>query len=465
MNDYTQYISPFSWRYSSNEMRQIWSEVNKRKLWRKVWLALAETQSDYGLISPEKLTDLRAHVEDIDIQLSLEIESQTQHDLMAELKAYASQCPLGGGSLHLGATSMDIEDNAEALRMHQALSLIQTRLASLLKHLTTRITELIDVPCMAFTHIQPAEPTTYGARLAFYAQDLLEDFTDLRRIQKNLRGKGFKGAVGSSAAYGELIGSENLPGFEKQLAEKIGLNFYPITSQIYPRRQEYWILSCLASIALTINKFAFDLRLLQSPLIGEASEPFGKNQVGSSAMPFKRNPIQAEKINSLARSLAHAPLIAWHNAANSLLERTLDDSANRRSLLPEAFLTLDELIITATRLIEGFKLHTYAIQRNLENYGPFSSTERLLMALSSAGADRQEMHEIIREHSLLAWQSVQDGQSNPLIEILVNESRFKPYFTKDHIRSLLNIQNYTGDASQRALCLVEKINEILKSAE
>jgi adenylosuccinate lyase len=465
MNDYTQYLSPLSWRYSSKEMRQIWSEVNKRKLWRKVWLALAETQSEYGLISLEKLEDLRAHVEDIDVQLSLQIESQTQHDLMAELKAYASQCPLGGGSLHLGATSMDIEDNAEALRLHQALSLIQTRLASLLGQLALRISELIDVPCMAFTHIQPAEPTTYGVRLALYAQDLLEDFEDLRRIQTNLRGKGFKGAVGTSAAYGELIGLENLPGFEKQLAERIGLNFYSITSQTYPRRQEYWILSCLASIGLTINKFAFDLRLLQSPLIGEASEPFGKNQVGSSAMPFKRNPIQSEKINSLARSLAQAPLIAWHNAANSLLERTLDDSANRRSLLPEAFLTLDELIITATRIVGGFKLHTYAIQRNLENFAPFSSTERLLMALARAGADRQEMHEIIREHSLLAWQAVQAGRPNPLIKNLVNERRFKPYFTKARIRSLLNIQNYTGDAPQRAMHLVEKIVAVLKSAE
>jgi len=201
--------------------------------------------------------------------------------------------------------------------------------------------------------------------------------------------------------------------------------------------------------------------VLQSPQVGELSEPFGRSQVGSSAMPFKRNPIQSEKINSLSRSLAQAPLIAWHNAAHSLLERTLDDSANRRSLIPEAFLALDEILLTAIKLVEGFQIHPSAVQRNLETYAPFASTERLLMSLARAGADRQEMHEIIREHSLIAWQAIQSGSPNPLIERLVTENRFQAYLPPDEIRSLLNIDDYLGDAPDRARLLVDIITAAL----
>ena len=461
MSDYTQYLSPFSWRYASQEMRQIWSEANKRRLWRHVWLSLAEVQSNYGLVSENQLADLRNHVQEIDIRLSLEFEASLHHDLMAELKAYASQSPIGGGSLHLGATSMDIEDNAEAIRLRQSVRLIISRLSALLKIFTVRITELIDLPCIAFTHLQPAEPTTYGVRLAFYAQDLLEDYQALAAFLPAIRGKGFKGSVGTSAAYAELIGRQNLANFEATLSKKLDLPFYSITSQTYPRRQEYSLLNLLASVALTLNKFAFDVRVLQSPQVGELSEPFGRSQVGSSAMPFKRNPIQSEKINSLSRSLAQAPLIAWHNAAHSLLERTLDDSANRRSLIPEAFLALDEILLTAIKLVEGFQIHPSAIQRNLETYAPFASTERLLMTLARAGADRQEMHEIIREHSQIAWQAIQSGSPNPLVERLVTENRFQAYLPPDEIRSLLNIHDYLGDAPDRARLLAEKITTVL----
>jgi adenylosuccinate lyase len=461
MTDYTQYLSPFSWRYSSPEMRQIWSEDNKRKLWRRVWLALAEAQATFGLISSEKLADIRTHVDDVDIPLSLEYEAKIHHDLMAELKTFASQCSIGGGVLHLGATSMDIEDNAEAIRLRQSTQLILQRLVILLRLFSARILDLQNTPCIAFTHLQPAEPTTYGARLAFYAQDLLEDYQAMLELFPRIRGKGFKGAVGTSAAYAELIGKENLVSFETDLSNRLALPFYQITSQTYPRRQEYTLLNLLASMALTLNKFAFDLRLLQSPLAGEISEPFGMSQVGSSAMPFKRNPIQSEKINSLARTLAQAPLTAWHNAAHSLLERTLDDSANRRSLLPESFLAMDEMLITAIKLIDGFQLHPVIIQRNLETFAPFSATERLLMVLARAGADRQQMHEIIREHSLIAWAEIQFGKPNPLIDLLAKEEQFTRFLTPSEIRAQLEVKDYLGDAPQRARDLAEKITTII----
>jgi adenylosuccinate lyase len=461
MTDFSSYISPFSWRYASIEMRQIWSEENKRKLWRQIWLALAEVQSGFGLVSQDQLADIQVNVTSIDIPLSLEFETVLNHDLMAELKAFASQCKIGGGSLHLGATSMDIEDNADALRLRQATQLIIQRLAKLLGSFSHRIIDLVDLPCIAFTHLQPAEPTTYGARLAFYAQDLLEDYQALTKFLPTLRGKGFKGAVGTSAAYAELVGVENLTRFENSLSQRLDLPFFEITSQTYSRRQEYALLSLLASVALTLNKFAFDIRLLQSPLAGEVSEPFSKSQVGSSAMPFKRNPIQSEKIDSLSRSLALAPLTAWHNAAHSLLERTLDDSANRRSLLPEAFLTLDELLLTSQKLLDGFQLHPVVIQRNLDKYSPFAATERLLMALAQAGADRQQMHETIREISLVAWQAIQSGQPNPLIDLLIHEDRFSPYLSIAEIESHLNIANYLGDAPLRARSLARKIDLII----
>jgi len=465
MIDYTNFISPFSWRYSSREMRSIWSEDHKRRLWRRIWLALAEVQSTFGLVTPEQVADLRANVENLAISHSLEIESQIHHDLMAELKTFAAQCPLGGGALHLGATSMDIEDNAEAIRLKESTRLIHYRLADLLAALASRIRELADLTCIAFTHLQPAEPTTYGFRLAFYAQDLLADFQELTRLLPEIRGKGFRGAVGTSAAYIDLIGIENLDFFEKYLSNCLQISFFSISSQTYPRRQEYSLLSLLASIALTLNKMAFDLRFLQSPLIGEASEPFGRSQVGSSAMPFKRNPINSEKINSLARALAHAPQLAWENAAHSLLERTLDDSANRRSLLPESFLALDELLLTETRLVKGFVLNPQAVQRNLEMFGPFAATERLLMALVKAGADRQEMHEIIRTHSLAAWQVVQTGAPNPLIESLMNQTVFRKYLSAEEIIQSLDITGYVGNAPLLARQIAADLETELQNAD
>ena len=351
MEEYGKYISPFAWRYGSPDIRAVWSEVHKRRIWRSLWIALAEVQLKYGITNIEQVMDLANHANEINVPRALEIEAEIHHDLMAEIKTFAEQCPVGGGIIHLGATSVDIKDNTVALQIRKSLRFIIDSLEDFLLIFADKISLYADLPVIGFTHLQPAEPTTLGYRMAQYAQDLLLDWESACHIFQNLKGKAFKGAVGTSASYAELLGLENLEAFETALSEKLDIKFYPVTTQTYPRKQEYQVLNLLASLGASIYKFAFDLRFLQTPPVGELAEPFGSSQVGSSAMPFKRNPIKSEKINSLARLLAQYPRIAWDNAAHSLLERTLDDSANRRTLLPEAFLITDELLRVAVGVV------------------------------------------------------------------------------------------------------------------
>jgi adenylosuccinate lyase len=451
MYSHETFLSPFTWRYGSEEMRQIWSEVNKRRLWRRLWVALADAQAGFGLTTAAQVDDLRAHVDDVDIQRAEEIEAVIHHDLMAEVKTYAEQCPLGGAIIHLGATSMDIEDNADALRLRQALDLTIDRMGTLLAALADQIERWADTPAMAFTHLQPAEPTTIGYRLAQYGQDLLFDLDELRTRRSQLRGKGFKGAVGASASYMQLVGSEEAARqLEARVMERIGLDAFPVATQTYPRKQDWAIVTALAGLAGTLYKFAFDVRLLQSPPIGEWSEPFGAKQVGSSAMPFKRNPIHSENIDSLARYVAALPRIMWDNAAHSLLERTLDDSANRRLVLPDAFLACDEIIRRATRILGDLRINEAAVARNLAQYGVFAASERLLMEAAKAGGDRQELHEVIRTHSMAAWADVAAGHPNPLTERLAQEPAITRLLHTDQIRELLDASVYIGTAASSA---------------
>ncbi len=460
--EYEAYQSPFSFRYASPEMRQLWSEAQKRRLWRQIWLSLAEVQQGYGLVTPAQVQDLRRHVTEVNITRALEIESEIHHDLMAEVRVFAEQCPLGGGIIHLGATSMDVEDNADALRLRAALELTLSRLSGLLGLFAKKMEHYAATPLIAFTHLQPAEPSTLGYRLAMYAQDLLEDYSALAQQHSLVRGKGFKGAVGTGASYGELFGPENVSAFEAAMSEKLKLPFYTVATQTYPRKQDFNIISALAGLAGSLYKFAFDLRLLQSPPIGELAEPFGSKQVGSSAMPFKRNPIRAEKINSLARYVAGLPRLAWDNAAHSLLERTLDDSANRRTMLPEAFLAVDEILLTATGILKQLRVDEVAMARNLAIYGPFAATERVLMAASKAGANRQEMHEVLREHAMMAWEAVRQGQANPLTENLAADARLLLLFSPDQIRELMEYRWHVGDAPLRTRALAASISTELK---
>ncbi len=461
--DFSTYQSPFTWRYGSEDMRQIWGEIYKRLTWRRLWVTLAEVQCEYGLVTPEQVADLREHATNVNMERSLEIEAKIHHDLMAELKAYAEQCSLGGGILHLGMTSTDIVDNTDALRVRDSMDLILERLQGLLTLLVDQIERWAETPSMGFTHLQPAEPTTLGYRLAQYAQDLLMDWSALFEIRKSIKGKGIKGATGTSASFAELIGIENLTRFEASLSTRLDMPFFLVTTQVYPRKQDYQVLSALAGLGASLYKFAFDLRLLQSPPIGEWAEPFGVSQVGSSAMPFKRNPVNAEKIDSLARMLAQFPRIAWDNAAHTALERTLDDSANRRSTLPEAFLITDEILSTTTGIVLDLRVNQDAIQRTLDIYGPFAGIERVLMASVKAGADRQEMHAILREHAMEAWIFIQKGLPNPLETRLKMDTLILQHIDEARVEELLDASLYTGDAPFRARALAQEIRSTLRS--
>ena len=461
--DHDTYLSPFTWRYGSQEMRRIWSEEHKRRLWRRIWVALAEAQHEAGLVTAEQLADLRAHEDQVDVARAHEIEAEIRHNKMAEVLAFAEQCPVGGGIIHLGATSADVEDNADALRLRESLILIREKLTALLEALASQIEQHKDRPCMGYTHLQPAEPTTLGYRLCQYAQELLIDLQNLDRLLGDFRGKGFKGAVGTSASYVHLLqGSSLTPQeLERRVMERLGLEAFPVATQTYPRKQDWLVLNALTSVAQSLHKFAFDLRVLQAPPFGELSEPFRAKQVGSSAMPFKRNPVVAETICSLARYVATLPPVAWHNAADSLLERTLDDSASRRLILPQATLAVDAMLGSARRIVEGLVVREEAIARHLTVYGPFAATEALLMELVKAGADRQAMHELIRQHSMASWEAIQRGGGNPLMERLGADETVLSYLGAEEVDALMDVSGYVGDAPARCEAFLRLLREAL----
>ena len=448
------FISPLTWRYGSSEMKALWSEEHKRLLLRRVWIALAKAQNKAGLVSDAQLADLQAHAEDINIERALEIEAEIHHDLMAEIKTFAEQCKTGGGIIHLGATSMDVLDNADALRLKQSVELILKKTKELRASLAEKVRKYKDVPCMAFTHIQSAEVTTVGYRLALVIQDLDECIRELEALE--IKGKGMKGAVGTRASYKCLLEGTGMTSdqLDKAVMDELGLVAFDGATQVYPRTQDLRIMHSLDSLSCALAKFALDFRMLQSSAIGEWSEPFGKSQVGSSAMPFKRNPINCEKIDSLCRYIHSLVPNAWDNASLSILERTLDDSANRRLFLPQAFLSMDEVLTTARKVVDGMNVHEATIRRNLEAFGVFAATERLLMELGRRGADRQQMHEVIREQSLKAWADVQEGKANPLVGLLSSEASVLKYMSKDEVIAILDASDYYGDASAMAMKII-----------
>jgi adenylosuccinate lyase len=459
-----RWLSPLSFRYGSPAMRRLWSEAHKRRTWRRVWVALAAAQAKLGLVNETELEDLRRHQDHIDVAAAERIEREIKHDLVAELRVFASQATVGGRILHLGATSMDIEDNADVVRTRDALVLIESSLDTLLGLLRDRIRDLADHATMGFTHLQPAEPTTLGYRLAQYAQDLLDDAKNLARVRKELRAKGMKGAAGTSAGYVELLGSvERAHAMESLVLETLDLRAFPVATQTYPRKQDLTVVDALASLGQSLYRLAYDVRLLQSPVIGEVMEPFGKHQVGSSAMPFKQNPVAAENVDSLARQLAALPRIAWDNAAHSHLERTLDDSANRRSLLPEAFLLADTILSRSRDIVMGLTIEPHASRRLLDTYGVFAATEKLLMEATRLGGNRQELHEVIREHAMVAWPLVRQGQDNPLAELLATDPRITAQVSADRVRQLLDASTHVGDAPVRARRLADELDEHLRT--
>lgn len=459
--DHSTYVSPFSWRYGRAELRTLYSELTRRRLWRAVWVALAEAQRAHGLIAEAELEDLRANAANVDIEAALEIEREIHHDLMAEIRVFAEQAKRGGGKLHLGATSMDVEDTVETYRLRLALSYVGENLHRLLAVFGEKIRAHADLVCMAFTHLQPAEPTTLGYRLASYAQDLLIDDENLRFVFENLTTKGLRGAVGTAASY-ERLSSEagGSAQMEAYVLETFGLRAREISTQTYPRKLDYLLLSGLAGLGASLSKFAADVRVLSSPGFGELGEPFGRSQVGSSAMPFKRNPILSERICSLARLLPSYADVAWQNAATNFLERTLDDSANRRTVLPEALMCADEIVTLARTVIEGLRVDERRIAANLRIYGPFAGTETVMMAAARAGGDRQHLHEALRRASMEAWSAVGRGEDNPLSSLLAEERELTTFVDPAEIRQLLDPSGYVGTAPQRARLLADRIENL-----
>lgn len=458
---FTNYVSPFSWRYGSDAMRAIFSEHHKYELWRKIWVSLARAEHHAGLVSKEELDDLIAHEKDVDIDEILEIEKETHHDVVAAIREFANKAKVGGGKIHLGATSMDVVDNADALRSEEALVLTEKNIIALLVAFAKKIEENASVVCMGYTHLQPAEPTTVGYRLAIYAQDLLTDLAFLRFVRSTIKGKGMKGAVGTRASYIAMLGgkSDQAEILDEQVMNGLGIKSALIANQVYPRKYDYLVLSLLASIASSIAKFAADLRILQSPAIGEWSEPFGKKQVGSSAMPFKKNPVNSEKICSLARYIAVLPAVALGNASLTYLERTLDDSANKRIIISEGFIGLDEILMTAQSIVDNLGIHTKRIAYNVAQYAPFAATEVILGKLVKKGADRQEMHELLRAISMDSWGAVSEGLPNLMAERLAADKTIQQYLTSDEIKTSLDVHNHVGDAPNRAKQLVKNIRK------
>lgn len=462
--DFGVYQSPFTWRYGSEQMRALFSEINRRKTWRKVWVALARAQHKAGLLTKEEFEDIAKGAKQINLEKSHQIEKLIYHDLMAEVGAFAESAKVGGGKIHLGATSADITDNADIILIKEASSVIEAKLKVLIKSFTAKIDKYQNTVCMGYTHLQPAEPTTLGYRFCLYAQDLLVDLKLLRYFLFNLKAKGIKGAVGTSASYVRLLADKSTDAFklENEVVGELGLSQTTVAAQTYPRKSDLHLTYVLASIAQSIHKFCFDLRIMQSPGFGEWSEPISEGRVGSSAMPFKRNPDKAEKICSLARYVATLPGLAFANAAGSLLERTLDDSANRRIFIAEGFLATDEILTETNGLVKDLVVYENSVGRNLAKYGPFAATEVLMMEAVKNGADRQRIHEAIRKITTLAWQKINNGQANPLVELVKKDKIITKFIKIDKIQGYLDPEEHIGLARLRCSLLLKELRREFK---
>lgn len=458
--DYSTYLSPFSTRYGSDAMRKIWSEEHKRLLWRKIWVALAKAENKAGLVSKKELGDIISHQTDIDIPRAKEIEKEIYHEVMAEIRTFSEQCTIGGGKIHLGATSTDVLDNANNIQVHESLALIKKALKDLLKDFSAKITTYQNTVCMGYTHLQPAEPTTLGYRLSFYAQDLLMDLQLLEKIEPMILGKGIKGAVGTSASYVALLSKAQITAdtFEKDILSDLGVDAVAISGQTYPRKIDFLVVELLSNIAASLHKFCFDYRIMQSPGFGEWMEKRDSKRVGSSAMPFKRNPDKAEKVCSLARYVVSLLGVAWSSPANSLLERTLDDSANQRIFLPESFLAIDECLKSVKNLLENLEIDATAVEKNLKAFGQFAATEPLLMELVRLGANRQEMHELIKSCSMKAWQGGESGIS--LFDLLAKEKEITRYIPKEQLMKMSSPLSHVGLSKKRTTQFLKKLQNI-----
>ena len=445
------YSSPLSERYASPAMQALWGERRRIGLWRRLWLALMEVERELGLAIPERaLTELRAHLDDADLARAAELEKRLRHDVMAHIHHLAEQAPAARPFIHLGATSAYVTDNADLILMRDGLALLLGRIAAVLVALAKLARRDRALPCLAYTHFQPAQLTTVGKRVTLWIQEFLLDAEEVLGRLATLQFRGVKGTTGTQASFLELFDGDDdkVRELDTRVALKMGFTrVFPITGQTYPRKLDAQILAALAGVAQSAAKLATDLRLLQHE--GEMLEPFESEQVGSSAMAYKRNPMRAERMTGLARFVIELSGNAWHTAAEQWLERTLDDSANRRLVLPEAFLASDAILVLATNVAAGLEVREPVIARHVAAQLPFLATERLLMRGVKAGGDRQRLHEVIRTHALAVAQAMaEQGAPNDLLERLARD----PAFAALHValrRDELDPAGYVGRAPRQ----------------
>ena len=461
------YESPLNSRYASKEMQYIFSPDRKFTTWRKLWVALAESEMELGLpITQAQVDELKAHVNDIDYEAARRHEERVRHDVMAHVHAYGDVCPNAKGIIHLGATSCYVTDNADALMLRDAMKLIRAKLVEVMRRLSAFALEYKDLPCLGYTHLQPAQLTTVGKRACLWLQDLYMDLQELDDAARAIKLLGNRGATGTQVSFMELFDGdgEKVDELEKRIADKMGMKaVFDVSGQTYPRKLDSRVLSALSSIAQSAYKFAQDLRLLQS--FREIEEPFEKSQIGSSAMAYKRNPMRSERICALSRHVMALVQDAQMTASTQWFERTLDDSANRRLSLPEAFVSTDAVLELYANVADGMVVYPKMIGKRVNENLPFMATEDVIMACVKNGADRQEIHERIRVHSQAAAARMkQEGLESDLMERIAAD----PAFPMDHeqLSTLLAPEKYTVRASEQAERFVTKvIQPILDGAQ
>lgn len=454
---YDKYVSPLSGRYASSKMQYIFSNEKKFKTWRKLWIALAKAEKSLGLdISDEQIKELEAFKDDINFEVASEREKVVRHDVMSHVYAYGLQCPKAKPIIHLGATSCYVGDNTDVIIMDEALRLVRIKLINVIDLLSKFAMEYRDLPTLAFTHFQAAQPTTVGKRASLWINDLLMDFEDLSYIIDNIKLLGCKGTTGTQASFMELFAGdeEKIKELDKLIAKEMGYKAcYPVSGQTYSRKLDQRIVNILAGIATSAHKFTNDIRLLQH--MKEVEEPFEKNQIGSSAMAYKRNPMRSERISSIAKfvmSLSSSPMLV---AATQWFERTLDDSANKRLAVAEAFLSIDAILDLYLNVVDGLVVYPKVIEKRLASELPFMATENIMMDAVKAGGDRQELHERIRELSMEAGKNVKElGLDNNLIELISKDPMFK--LNKEELEKSLDSTNYIGRSSNQVREFIEE---------
>jgi adenylosuccinate lyase len=441
--------NPLYERYASQEMAALFSAEHRFRTWRRLWLVLAEAQRELGLpITGEQIEALNRVADTIDLERVAELERRTRHDVVAHLRHFAELAGEAGGVLHLGATSAFVTDNADAVLMREALGLTAGRLAAALAELAAFARRHRDLPCLAYTHFQPAQLTTVGKRACLWIQDLAMDLEEVERRRSALRCRGAKGTTGTQASFLTLFDGdgERVRELDRRVAARLGFaGSFPVTGQTYPRKQDSQVLAALAGVAESCHKLGTDVRLLQG--VGELSEPFDAEQVGSSAMAYKRNPVRCERMCSLARRLITDSLAGPLNAATQWLERSLDDSANRRLVLPDSFLAADAVLSLAAHVAAGLEVHPEVVAARVARELPFMATETILMEASRRGGDRQALHERLRVLSLAAQDRVARGDANPLLDAIAADPTFG--LDRDEIDARVDPARFTGRSAQQ----------------